>query len=940
MNDKIKASTYNKYKATTYLDGNSAAYVDGLYEDYLRSKDSVPPQWQQYFLSIADGQAPDASHADIRAMFAEMALCGPMTAAVSDKQGYVDRLIYSYRRFAHLSAQCNPLYPAEKDARLSLMSHNLSEADLATEFSTQGVLSAQTAPLQAIVDELKAIYSAAVGYQFEYINNEEERAWLQQSIEQRTHNASFSTEDKIHALDKLTAAAGLEKYLDVKYPGQKRFSNEGTDVLIPMMDRLVQQAGTYGVKELKIGMAHRGRINVLVNIMGQSAQELFQEFDGTKDYGLTSGDVKYHLGFSSDVETPAGPIHLTLTFNPSHLEFINPVVVGSVRARQDEAADDNKKDYAIAIQIHGDSAFAGQGVMMETLAMSQTRAYCVGGSIHIILNNQVGFTTSNPADTRSSHYCSDLSKMIDAPVFHVNADDPEAALNVMQLALDYRMRFHKDVVIDVIGFRRHGHQEVDEPRATQPLMYQIIGKNPGVRALYAKQLVAESVVDQAYVDKSWEDFRDNLDAGKQVVKTLSQGLSSHYATNWTPFLNQDWRATVDSSVAKEQLLQLGQELFSIPEGFSLQRNVEMVVKSRQKMIAGEQPLDWGCAENLAYASLLTEGVLVRMSGEDCQRGTFFHRQAVLHDQVTGNSFMPLLHLKERKADVYIYNSLLSESGTIGFEYGYSIANPHSLVLWEAQFGDFANGAQVFIDQFLSSGWQKWNRLSGLVLLLPHGYEGMGPEHSSARLERYMQLCAQENLQVCVPSTPAQIFHLLRRQALRPYRKPLIVMSPKSLLRHKLAVSSLDELADGHFQLIIKEQEQQNKDQVLRVILCSGKIYYHLLEKRQEHKLDHIALIRIEQLYPFPYEELEQELVSYKNSKELVWCQEEPKNQGAWFITRRRLMKSKPDWMTLVQSCRPPSAAPAAGYPALYKKLQAEVINKALGLEGLNPEFEK
>jgi len=573
---------------------------------------------------------------------------------------------------------------------------------------------------------------------------------------------------------------------------------------------------------------------------------------------------------------------------------------------------------------------------METLAMADTRAYTLGGSVHIILNNQVGFTTSDVSDARSSRYCSGVAKMVNAPIFHVNADYPEQAMIIAKFAGEYRNKFKKDVVIDLVGFRRHGHQEVDEPRATQPLMYKKVDAHPGARTLYANKLVSDKVVAQDEVTALWNAFRDKLDAGQQVVATLTQGLSDHYATNWTPYLDRNWTVQADTSVDAATLQSLGESLSTLPEGFTLQRNVAMIMNNRQKMTAGEISIDWGYAETMAYASLVNQGVSVRLSGEDCERGTFFHRQAMLHDQQSGEKYMPLQHLVRNGSRIDIYNSLLSEAGALGFEYGYTIADPNALVIWEAQFGDFANGAQVIIDQFISSGWQKWNRLSGLVMLLPHGYEGMGPEHSSARLERYMQLCAQENIQVCVPSTPAQIFHLLRRQVLRPYRKPLVVMSPKSLLRHKLAVSSLNDLETGHFHLVITEQDQLDFDKVTRVIACSGKVYYDLLRKRRDEKIDDIALIRVEQLYPFPYQEFSKVLEDFPNAKELVWCQEEPKNQGAWFITRRRLVHSKPKDMTLSYSCRPPSAAPAAGYAALAKSQQAELVARALGLDGFTP----
>ena len=857
--------------------------------------------------------------------------------AESSKQAAVDQLILAYRRFGHYAANINPLKPASQDVRLSRAAYQLEESDMTALFLTRGLLNQDQATLTEIVQHLQSVYCGSVGYEINYIDNDEQRQWLQHYVETETARKHLSKDDKIALLTQLTAAAGLEKFLDSKYPGQKRFSNEGLDSLIPLVNKIAMLSAKDGVKEVKIGMAHRGRLNVLLNVMGKSSQSLFQEFDGTMDYGLTTGDVKYHSGFSSDVQTPYGPLHMSLAFNPSHLEFINPVVMGSIRSRQERRGGDNPNGYALGILIHGDSAFIGQGVVMETLSMAHTRAYDVGGSIHIVANNQIGFTTSNPHDVRSSHYCTDIAKMISAPIIHVNADDPEAVIAVAELALEFRKKFHRDIVIDLVGFRRHGHQEVDEPRATQPIEYQLIDKHQGVHQLYSKQLIDAGLISQSDVDTIWREYRDLLDNGKQTVTTLPEGLSQHYATNWTPYLNQPWTVPAETAVDFDTLKRLGEKLDSaLPEAFTLQRNVAMAIKARAKMTQGEQALDWGYAETMAYATLLDQGVSVRLSGEDAERGTFFHRHAVLHDQVTGKELMPLQTCSSPEASVQIHNSLLSETAAMAFEYGYSIANPKSLVMWEAQFGDFANGAQVIIDQFISSGWQKWNRLSGVVLLLPHGYEGMGPEHSSARLERFLQLCAQENIQVCVPTTPSQIFHLLRRQVLRPYRKPLVVMSPKSLLRHKLAISSLEDLAVGCFQTVLNEVDEMDRASVKRILVCSGKVYYDLLQKRRDEKISDTAIVRLEQLYPFPYENFKKALLDFPNAVELTWCQEEPKNQGSWFITRRRLINSKPETMTLSYVCRPPSAAPAVGYPTLHKQQLAQLLDAAFNLNGEKP----
>lgn len=932
----MQKMTMQAFAENAYLAGVNADYLETLYETYLQNPQAVEPHWRDYFASLANGSGTsDVSHDAIRKTFRQLSQ-QPVVAVTSDnaQQAAVSRLIQAYRRFGHLNAVINPLgVERPADSRLQLSNYGLTDADLSHRFDSQGVFAGKET-LKNIYEKLRTAYCGSIGIEYSTIADEAEREWLQDYIEQRLP-IQYDAQTKKVILQNLIASETLEKYLDMKYVGQKRFSIEGADSLIPMLDLLAQGACRYGIREMVIGMAHRGRLNVLLNIMGHPPKELFLEFEGKKEYGMTSGDVKYHRGYSRDVLTPAGALHLALAFNPSHLEFINPVIMGSVRARQDYHSDDSSKrfDYAMPVQIHGDAAFAGQGIVMETLSMSQTRAHAVGGSVHIIVNNQVGFTTSNPKDARSSLYCSDLAKMLDAPIFHVNGDDAEACVAVTQLALDYRMRFHKDIVIDLMCYRRHGHQEVDEPTATQPLMYQIIKKHPTTKTLYAEQLQKQCIVSAEEVEAMVNAYRDKLDQGEQVVETVPEGLSKSYSTNWAQYVGQESTAALrDDKLDENTLLELANKIATFPEEFQLQRQVNSLMAARKKMALGEIEMDWGFAENLAYATLLIAGHPVRLVGEDCRRGTFYHRHAVLHDQKTGSEYMPLVNLRDTQARVQIYDSLLSEAAALGFEYGYSTARPNSLIIWEAQFGDFANGAQVIIDQFISSGCQKWNRLSGLVLLLPHGYEGMGPEHSSARLERYLQLCAQHNLQVCVPTTPAQIYHLLRRQVLRPLRKPLIVMSPKSLLRHKLATSKLDDLLKGQFQLFIPEIDKLDDNKVTRVILCSGKVYYDLLEARRENKIDNAAIIRIEQLYPFPYEGIKEQLKRYKNAKVVVWCQEEPKNQGAWFTGRHRLIECLDKHQDLVYAGREPSAAPAVGYPALHKKQQEALVNEALSIK--------
>lgn len=929
--------TLKQFESTSYLSGESADYVDALYEAYLADPTSVPDHWQSYFASLQNGVA-DISHAAMRDQLQNISVGArsgaPVAQSSPQKQSAVDALITAYRRYGHLDAKINPLnVPVKNDVRLTLAHYGLSQQDLNETFDARKLFSHQpTATLKNILETLQRFYCGSLGIEYTRLISEEEREWIRDYVENQIPATQFSVDTKKHILKKLTEAEGLEKYLDTKYPGQKRFSIEGADTLIPMLAVLTTDARQHDVREMLIGMAHRGRLNVLINIMGKPAKELFSEFDGTKDYGDTTGDVKYHKGYSSDIKTPHGDIHLSLGFNPSHLEFINTVVMGSVRARQEYSDAAIKKNYALGVLIHGDAAFAGQGIVMETLAMSQTRAYTVGGIIHIVTNNQVGFTTSNPEDARSSYYCSDIAKMIDAPILHVNGDDPEACVHAMNLALDYRARFYKDVVIDLVCYRVHGHNEADEPRCTQPLMYQVINSKETPRAIYAAQLVKEGVITAQEADQLRNQYRALLDEGKSSISLDPHGLSEFHAKNWAPYLNQSWTAKGDTAISKKEFDELTAKITHVPEGFSLQRQVDMIMKARTKMAQGEQAMDWGFAETMAYASLLREGYHVRFSGEDVRRGTFFHRHAALFDQKTGEAYMPLAHLDENQAPVQIFDSLLSETGALGFEYGYAATDPKALVLWEAQFGDFANVAQVIIDQFISSAWQKWNRLSGLVMLLPHGSEGMGPEHSSARLERYLQLCAQENMQVCVPTTPAQIFHLLRRQVIRPFRQPLIVMSPKSLLRHKMAVSTIAELTDGEFQCVIPEVDALETAKVTRIVLCSGKIYYELLQKRRDEKIEHIAIVRIEQLYPFPNDALKSEFAKYANAKEIVWCQEEPKNQGAFYASRHRIVRCMPENdHHLYYAGRAAMAAPAAGYGALHNKQQAELVEQALGL---------
>jgi 2-oxoglutarate dehydrogenase E1 component len=855
-----------------------------------------------------------------------------LTVDGAAKQGAVSRLVQIYANRGHLVANLDPL-GMQKRARprvLELGYFGLNEADLDTEFLT-GSRPDELAPklkLREIIAQLEYAYCGTIGAEFAHVSDTEERLWLQDQYLLGRLRGKLTTEEQKNILAQLSAAEGLERYLHTKYVGQKRFSLEGGDSLIPLLDDLIQMGGQQGIEECIIGMAHRGRLNVLVNVLGKSPSVLFSEFEGKYDtaHMQGSGDVKYHKGFSSDLRTPGGNVHVALAFNPSHLEVVNPVVEGSVRARQ-ERRGDAKGTRVLPVLIHGDAAFAGQGVVMETLQLSQARAFYTGGSVHVIINNQVGFTTSDPHDARSTMYCSDVAKMLETPIFHVNADDPDAVVFVTRLALAYRQRFNKDVVIDLVCYRRHGHNEADEPAATQPVMYQVIRKHPTTRKIYADKLVAAGVLTDADAAAMTESYRQGLDEGRPQARAALGMIGNKYTVDWSKYLGNDWSERVRGGGNMARLKSLGERIVKFPENFALHPRVAQVMANRVKMIHGEMPLDWGCAETLAYASILEEGNSIRFTGQDAGRGTFFHRHAVLHEQSTGALYIPLQHIAERQPTFQITDSVLSEEAVLGFEYGYSTTDPSALVIWEGQFGDFVNGAQVIIDQFISSGEAKWGRLCGLTLLLPHGYEGQGPEHSSARLERFLQLCAENNMAVCVPSTPAQMYHMLRRQILRSLRKPLIVMTPKSLLRHELSVSSLEDLANGEFALVIDDVDKPQAANVRRVVLSSGKVYFDLLKARRGTNNNDVALVRVEQLYPFPGPEMEAVLARYPNAREVVWCQEEPQNQGAWYQIRHRLASICK--RELLYAGRAPAAAPATGISKIHEAEQRGLIEAAL-----------
>ena len=936
------APSLSELLASTPLSGGNAPYVEALYEQFLADPQSIDARWRDYFSKLRDGSATEQIHSTVQSGIAQRAtrprmLAGaPAAVLTSDaaaKQGAVSRLVQIYANRGHLVAKLDPLgmQVRPRPRVLELAYFGLSDADLNTEFLT-GSRPTELAPklkLRDIIAQLEHAYCGAIGAEFAHVSDTEERLWLQDQFLVGRLTGKFQADEQKNILWQLTAAEGLERYLHTKYVGQKRFSLEGGDSLIPLLDDLIQQGGQKGIEEAVIGMAHRGRLNVLVNVLGKSPSVLFNEFEGKYDTAHLqgSGDVKYHKGFSADLRTPGGNVHVALAFNPSHLEVVNPVVEGSVRARQ-ERRGDTKGDRVLPILIHGDSAFAGQGVVMETLQLSQARAFFTGGTVHIIVNNQVGFTTSRPDDVRSTMYCSDVAKMLETPIFHVNGDDPESVVFVTRLALAYRQRFHKDVVIDLVCYRRHGHNEADEPAATQPMMYQVIRKHGTTRALYAERLAAQGVIASDEAAAIVEQYRSGLDAGKQQARASLGMVGNKYTVDWSKYAGNDWTERVKGVGDIARLKAIGERAVKFPENFGLHPRVAQVMANRAKMFRGEMPLDWGAAETLAYAGVLEEGHSIRICGQDSGRGTFFHRHAVLHDQASGASYVPLKHMAERQPTFQVIDSVLSEEAVVGFEYGYSTTDPSALVIWEGQFGDFVNGAQVIIDQFISSGEAKWGRLCGLAMFLPHGYEGQGPEHSSARLERFLQLCAENNMQVCVPSTPAQMYHMIRRQILRSLRKPLIVMTPKSLLRHELSVSSLEELANGEFANVIDDIDKLTPANVKRVVLSSGKVYFDLLKQRRATNNSEVALVRVEQLYPFPVPEMEAVLAKYPNAKEVVWCQEEPQNQGAWYQIRHRLQTLVVK-RELLYAGRPPAAAPATGISKIHEAEQRGLIEAAL-----------
>ena len=953
--DKNNNNDTSNHPQDTALEGENAVYLELLFENYLKDNNSVSEDWQRYF---ADMPVPEdfrngATHSDMRDKFRTDKLhtgkrgqqaveIDHVVLETERQQVHVLQLIDSYRSLGHLVAYTNPLRGNEVKPNLpelTLQNYGLDKVDSNKLFDPGSFQMKETPTLGNIFRALRNTYTESIGIEYMHIMDTDEKRWIQSRLEPCQARPKFDNEIKSELLNHLIAAETLERYLHKKYVGQKRFSLEGGESLIPLLHEIIHHSGSLKTREMVLAMAHRGRLNVLINIMGKSPDKLFKEFEGTNiDEEISrdaAGDVKYHKGFSCSIQTSQDPMHLSLAFNPSHLEIVGPVACGSVRARQERR--DDQGGQVVGVVIHGDAAFSGQGVVMEAFNMAQTRGYRIHGTIHIVINNQIGFTTSTQFDSRSTYYPTDVAKMINAPILHVNGDDPEAVIFAAQVAMDYRLQFKKDIVIDLVCYRRHGHNEADEPAMTQPVMYAKIRNMKTTQELYAEKLSNEGLISGSEAKERIQAYKDRLSAGQPAVNTLDySSVPEHFKVSWDAFKGRDWTSKGDTRFEHDKLKTIIKRCHNVPEDFIIHPRVKKILQMREEMVEGTRPVDWGCAENLAYASLLTEQYDIRISGQDSGRGTFSHRHAVLHNQVKRQAWIPLRHVvdetkNEKRGKFNVIDSVLSEEAVLAFEYGYSTSSPNTLLIWEAQFGDFANGAQVVIDQFISSGESKWGRLCGLVMFLPHGYEGMGAEHSSARLERFMQLCAESNMQICVPSTPAQTFHMIRRQMIRPYRRPLIVMTPKSLLRNPAAVSTMKELTDGSFRPIIDEDRfKKSKEKITRIVLCSGKVYYDLLAKSNEENITDTALIRIEQLYPFPDKLLATILKTYPALLELVWCQEEPRNQGAWDSIKHRYRKLEDQYEVTCVS-RPSAAAPAVGSHKVHLLQQAALVNEALKL---------
>ena len=932
------SSTMKELWGSSHISAGHATYLENLYEIFINNPEDLPQEWLDFFTNLPSHPKSNGeiSHLEIIKEFKNITRDNITSkVSVDERQGKVIRLIQSYRNRGHLKSNLDPLGMMERRyiEDLDIKFHGFSDEDLDQEFYTDTLdTGSRQLPLREIIKKLEEIYCGNIGIEYNHIMESNERRWFQKKFESKLKEYTFNDDEKLNIYERLNSAEGLAKYLSAKYPGMKRFGIDGAESLVPLVESIIQNCGSIGASQICFGMAHRGRLNLLVNVLGKIPSELFAAFDEDSHLeGASTGDVKYHLGFSSNFNTPGGEVHVSLFNNPSHLEIVDPVVIGSVRARQDRIKDKDRSK-VIPVLLHGDASFSGQGVVMESLQMSQTRGYYVGGTIHIIVNNQIGFTTSNINDSRSTDYSSDVAKIIQAPVIHVNGDDPEMVINAAKIACKYRNKFKKDIVIDLFCYRRRGHNEADDPAATQPLMYKKISKHPSVLKQYEENLISNEILSPEKAKSIKVSYRKSLEGGQTVAKNLAKKPNDSLWFDWEPFMNVKWWPKVDTSFDKKEFIKLAYDICMIPKSFNLGSQAKKIFEDRLNMTDKKIPINWGYAETMAYATLLKEGYPIRISGQDVRRGTFSHRHACVFDSKSGMGFIPLSEIAKKNDTRFdIYDSLLSEEAVLGFEYGYSATWPTGLTVWEAQFGDFANGAQVVIDQFIVSAQHKWERLSGLVMLLPHGYEGQGPEHSSARIERFLQLCASENIQVCVPSSPKQIFHLLRRQAIRKMRTPLVVISPKSLLRNPDAISNLEELANGNFSCVI-DDNLKNKNNIKRLIMCSGKVFYDLVKKRDNENIKDIAIVRIEQLYPFPYDDLEEILTKYENVNEYVWCQEEPLNQGAWFSHRHRIQRvldrlDKGNEVSLVS--RPAAAAPAVGLMKLHLQQQEDLINEAV-----------
>ncbi|MDX8413420.1 MAG: 2-oxoglutarate dehydrogenase E1 component [Mariprofundales bacterium] len=918
--------------------GSGSDYLEALYAQWSNNPAAVDPQWQRLFANGDETCADSGSNhrqylAQIETSFRSKA--GVSVKAATAKNfdiEYPSRAIYlihAWRVYGHLQAELDPLQlnPPTPSPELELRYYGLSEADLGIEFPTGDLPGSDRQPLRDILATLARTYSHHIGPEFMHITNSARKHWLQQRLESVQSIPAFNDSERMHIYSRVMRAEGFEQFLHTRYVGQKRFSIEGGESLIPMLDHLIERAAGKGVKELILGMAHRGRLNVLANILGKSLSEVFAEFEGviTEDAAPGAGDVKYHMGFSSDIETSHGRMHVSLGFNPSHLEIITPVVLGSVRARQCRRKDRERRQ-VMSVLVHGDAAFAGQGVVAESLNLSKLRGFRTGGTIHIVVNNQIGFTV-NPFDARSTTYCTDIAKMVQAPILHVNGDDPEACCLAIEIAMDYRHQFREDVVIDMICYRRHGHNEADAPDVTQPKMYQRIAAHPTTHTLHRRRMIADGLLDDSSAKAMWDHYRQRLDRIRKEKDRLPSEPHNSLHGRWDSFVTKG-ATEPETAVDSARLRDLVHRAHALPDGFTLHPRVKRIFDNRMAMVDEAAPIDWGGAENMAYASLIDDGGWIRLTGQDSGRSTFFHRHAIVYDQNSGKGFIPLRALENgERSHFIVIDSMLSEMAVMGYEYGYSLAEPRALVIWEAQYGDFANNAQVVIDQFIAAGESKWNRMSGLVLWLPHGYEGQGAEHSSARLERYLQLCAEENMQVVAPTTPAQLFHLLRRQFHINTRKPLILMGPKSMLRNKASFSSLEEMSSGKFMPVIPENDAEHDPTTCkRLLFCSGKVYYDLLEGRTDPS---IAIVRVERLFPFPSNELQAICAHYPLANAVIWVQEEPLNQGAWFEINSNIRQILQEHQRLTCVARPALAAPAVGSAARHKEEQAALVQQAL-----------